>query len=153
MDDGPLMINHFLVGVMLADVIFMAFIGNGEVSRIPKLSGGLWIRRTSLSKNFYPKKIFSRLVTLTILYAIAYCIKQIVNSICNCMLNYAKQFGRLPSLAAFYYGVWPRGLGIIFHDRANSGEYFPQCLSQKFTILETNRHGFRCPFISDRCYL
>ena len=51
------------------------------------------------------------------------------------MLKHIKQFGKLPSLAAFYYRVWQRGLGIIFHYKPDSGEYFPQCLSQKFTIL------------------
>jgi hypothetical protein len=30
-----------------------------------------------------------------------------------------------------------RGLGIIFHYKPDSVDYFPQCLSQKFTILTT----------------
>jgi hypothetical protein len=29
-------------------------------------------------------------------------------------------------------------LGIIFHYKPDSDEYFPQCLSQKFTIYETD---------------
>ena len=29
------------------------------------------------------------------------------------------------------------GLGIIFHNKPDSGDYFPQWLSQKFTILAT----------------
>lgn len=36
------------------------------------------------------------------------------------MLNHTQQFGKLPSLAAFYYGVWqkfstkPKGVGDYF---------------------------------------
>jgi len=30
------------------------------------------------------------------------------------MLNHTQQFGKLPSLATFYYGVWQRGVGDYF---------------------------------------
>jgi hypothetical protein len=29
------------------------------------------------------------------------------------MLNHTQQFGKLPSLAVFYYGVWQRGWGLF----------------------------------------
>jgi hypothetical protein len=40
------------------------------------------------SQKIFPQKNFSWLQILTILYAIAYHISQIVNSICKCMLKY-----------------------------------------------------------------
>jgi hypothetical protein len=40
------------------------------------------------------------------------------------MQNYTQQFGELPSLSMFCYGVW-QGLGIIINGKPYSGDNYP----------------------------